>query len=144
MGHDQESPVATNMVSIKSMICHMKLHIVSYKDGLRRCVRALQLHVCVCVCENYSETCVQCACARHFFGVQYFCTKMARNCQFFNSRALKKITEQYQRIGSKIEIVMNGLRRFKHSADLLTNSSHIIESAAISASQVSTPLTHLH
>ena len=33
-----------------------------------------------------------------------------------------------------LEIVMNELRRFKHSADFLANSSHIIESAAISAS----------
>ena len=32
------------------------------------------------------------------------------------------------------QIVMNELRRFKHSADFLANSSHIIESAAISAS----------
>ena len=32
-----------------------------------------------------------------------------------------------------LEIVMNELRRFKHSADFLANSSHIIESAAISA-----------
>ena len=45
---------------------------------------------------------------------------------------------------SDLELVMNGLRRFKHSADFLANSSQIIESAAISASQVSTPLTHLH
>ena len=28
-----------------------------------------------------------------------------------------------------LEIVMNELRRFKHSADLFANSSHIIESA---------------
>ena len=34
----------------------------------------------------------------------------------------------------KLEIVMNELRRFKHSADFLANSSHIIESAAILAS----------
>ena len=33
-----------------------------------------------------------------------------------------------------LEIVMNELRRFMHSADLLANSSHIIESAAISVS----------
>ena len=33
-----------------------------------------------------------------------------------------------------LEIVMNELRRFKHSADFFANSSHIIESAAISAS----------
>ena len=32
----------------------------------------------------------------------------------------------------KLEIVMNELRRFKPSADFLANSSHIIESAAIS------------
>ena len=35
---------------------------------------------------------------------------------------------------SKLEIVMNELGRFKHSADFLANSSHIIESAAIFAS----------
>ena len=34
----------------------------------------------------------------------------------------------------KVEIVMNELRRFKHSADFLAISSHIIKSAAISAS----------
>ena len=34
----------------------------------------------------------------------------------------------------RLEIVMNELRRFKYSADFLANSSHIIESAAISAS----------
>ena len=34
----------------------------------------------------------------------------------------------------QLEIVMNELRRFKHSADFLANSSHIIESASISAS----------
>ena len=45
---------------------------------------------------------------------------------------------------NELEIVMNELRRFKHSADFFANSSHIIESAAISFSQVSTPLTHLH
>ena len=33
-----------------------------------------------------------------------------------------------------IEIVMNELRRFKHSAYFHANSSHIIESATISAS----------
>ena len=33
-----------------------------------------------------------------------------------------------------LEIVMNELQRFKHSADFLANSSHIIESAAIPAS----------
>ena len=33
-----------------------------------------------------------------------------------------------------VEIVMNELRRFKHSADFLVNSSHITESAVISAS----------
>ena len=43
-----------------------------------------------------------------------------------------------------LEIVMNELRRFKHSADFSANSYHNIESAAISASKVSTPLTHLH
>ena len=32
----------------------------------------------------------------------------------------------------KLEIVMNELRKFKHSADFLANNSHIIESAAIS------------
>ena len=32
-----------------------------------------------------------------------------------------------------IEIVMNELQRFKHSADFFANSSHILESAAISA-----------
>ena len=37
---------------------------------------------------------------------------------------------------------MNELRRFKHSADFFANSSHIIESAAISASELSTLLTH--
>ena len=39
-------------------------------------------------------------------------------------------------LGYAIEIVLNELRRFKHSADFLANSSHIIESAAISASYV--------
>ena len=34
----------------------------------------------------------------------------------------------------KVEIVMNELQRFKYSADFLAISSHIIESAAISAS----------
>ena len=34
----------------------------------------------------------------------------------------------------RVELVMNELRRFKHSADVLAISSHIIESAAISAS----------
>ena len=34
----------------------------------------------------------------------------------------------------ELEIVMNELRKFKHSADFLAKSSHIIESAAISAS----------
>ena len=34
----------------------------------------------------------------------------------------------------ELEIVMNEMQRFKHSADFLSNSSHIIESAAISAS----------
>ena len=34
----------------------------------------------------------------------------------------------------KLEIVMNELRRFKHLADFFVNSSHIIESAGISAS----------
>ena len=38
------------------------------------------------------------------------------------------------RLGLPIEIVMNELRRFKHSADFLANSSNNIESAAISAS----------
>ena len=33
-----------------------------------------------------------------------------------------------------VEIVMNELRRFKYSADFFANSSHIIKSAAISAS----------
>ena len=33
-----------------------------------------------------------------------------------------------------LEIVMNELRRFKHSADFFANSSHILESAAILAS----------
>ena len=33
-----------------------------------------------------------------------------------------------------LEMVMNELRRFKHSADFLAISSHVIESAAISAS----------
>ena len=36
--------------------------------------------------------------------------------------------------GPELEIVMNELRRFKHSAYFLAISSHIIESAAISAS----------
>ena len=47
-------------------------------------------------------------------------------------------------VGSRLEIVMNELRRFKLSADFLANSSYIIESAIISVSYVSTPLTHLH
>ena len=34
----------------------------------------------------------------------------------------------------QLEIVMNELRRFKHSADFLAISAHIMESAAISAS----------
>ena len=38
------------------------------------------------------------------------------------------------KVACGVEIVMNELRRFKHSADFLANSSHIIESAAISAS----------
>ena len=37
-------------------------------------------------------------------------------------------------LSNLIEIVMNEMRRFKHSADFPTNSSHIIESAAISDS----------
>ena len=37
-------------------------------------------------------------------------------------------------IRTVLEIVTNELRRFKHSADFFANSSHIIESAAISAS----------
>ena len=37
---------------------------------------------------------------------------------------------------------MNELRRFKHSADFFANSSHIIESVAISAIELSTLLTH--
>ena len=40
-----------------------------------------------------------------------------------------------------LEIVKNELGRFKHSVDFLANSSHIIESAAISASLVS--INHL-
>ena len=36
--------------------------------------------------------------------------------------------------GVELEVVMNELRRVKHSTDFLANSSHIIESAAISAS----------
>ena len=43
---------------------------------------------------------------------------------------LLRIYELYR----DLEIVMNELRRFKHSADFLANSSHIIESAVISAS----------
>ena len=39
-----------------------------------------------------------------------------------------------QKVKLKLELVMNELRRFKLSADFLGNSSHIIESAAISAS----------
>ena len=34
----------------------------------------------------------------------------------------------------RVDIVMNEMRCFKHSADFFANSSHIIESAAISAS----------
>jgi hypothetical protein len=41
-----------------------------------------------------------------------------------------------QKVKLKLEIVMNELRRFKHSADFVAHSSHIIESAAISASYV--------
>ena len=40
----------------------------------------------------------------------------------------------YEFFGLQIEIVMNELRRFKHSADFLANNSHIIGSAATSAS----------
>ena len=42
--------------------------------------------------------------------------------------------EHWDNSMAKVEIVMNELRRFKHSADFFANSSHIIESAAISAS----------
>jgi hypothetical protein len=58
---------------------------------------------------------------------------------FLMDSARQPISHQFQTIwtiydlGLK-EIVMNELRRFKHSADFLANSSHIIESAAISAS----------
>ena len=41
---------------------------------------------------------------------------------------------QFDEILIHVREVMNELRRFKHSADFLANSSHIIESAPISAS----------
>lgn len=33
MGHVQDSPVSTNMISNECMIYHMKVHIVSYNLG---------------------------------------------------------------------------------------------------------------
>ena len=51
----------------------------------------------------------------------------------------KQLIQQFTFLGSKtnvmfsLEIVMNELQRFKHSAVFFANSSHIIESAAISS-----------
>ena len=36
MGHVQDSPVATTMISNECMIYHMKVHIVSYDLGLKK------------------------------------------------------------------------------------------------------------
>ena len=36
MGHVQDSPVSTNMISNECMICHMKVHIVSYNLGPKK------------------------------------------------------------------------------------------------------------
>ena len=36
MGHVQNSPVSTNMILNEFMICHMKVHIVSYNLGPKK------------------------------------------------------------------------------------------------------------
>jgi hypothetical protein len=81
------------------------------------------------------------------FGLEFISRKDSNiqsfdNLYLVNSRILLLSTKSVFR--PRLEIVMNELQRFKHSADFFANSSHIIESAAISASYLSTPLTHLH
>ena len=75
------------------------------------------------------------------YVTQYF-LRILRNNVFLS--LMRKFCKIFLNFEPRIEIVMNELRRFKHSADIFANSSHIIEPTAISASQLSTPLTHLH
>ena len=44
MGHVQDSPVATTMISNECMICHMKLHIITYNLG-QICFSKSKIHI---------------------------------------------------------------------------------------------------
>ena len=41
MGHVQDTPMSTNMISNECMIYHMKVHIVSYDLGLKQ----IKIHI---------------------------------------------------------------------------------------------------
>ena len=51
MGHVQDSHVATTMISNESMIYHMKIHIASYKLGLKKISKS-KIHIL----PNYEQT----------------------------------------------------------------------------------------
>ena len=69
------------------------------------------------------------------YHLTYFVKCFPLNIHINVSRErVRNVKTRAHKSGCCLEIVMNELWRFKHSADFLANSSHIIESAAISAS----------
>ena len=51
MGHVQDTPVSTSMISNVCMICHMKVHIVSYNLDQKKISKS-KIHIL----PNYEQT----------------------------------------------------------------------------------------
>ena len=61
MGHVQDTPVSTSMISNVCMICHMKVHIVSYNLDPKKISKS-KIHTL----PNHEQTNLKTAIVRHW------------------------------------------------------------------------------